>query len=368
MNILFITNLPAPYKISFFEEISKTVDLTVAYERKKASNRDDKWKSNIKNKRFEEIYLNSKEIGEESSISFEIIKLLSRRRFDTVILNGFSSPTDIMAIIYMKLHKIKFGIMCDGMLHGNCSGLKKFIKKSLISSADYYLSSNNITSEVLQSLGAKVSDIYQYPFSSVLDNDIIDWPVDKEFYKEQIGCQGKKVILFVGQFIERKGLDILVKAFRKITTLTDNQKYHLVLVGGSVLPFPHSYDKDDITITGFKETKELEIYYRASDVFVLPTREDIWGLVVNEAMSFGVPVVTTDRCGAGMAMIEEGKNGYIVPVGDVQELATKIRITLCNSEAMTGAVLETAKGFTIEKMATRIYENICMHLHRKEIS
>ncbi len=97
-------------------------------------------------------------------------------------------------------------------------------------------------------------------------------------------------------------------------------------------------------------------------MFVLPTRTDIWGLVINEAMAAGLPIVTTDRCVAGMEMIEDAVNGYIVPVNDDQQLAARCVEILSNemlSRQMKINNLEKIKDYTVEKMAEvhlRVFE------------
>ena len=91
---------------------------------------------------------------------------------------------------------------------------------------------------------------------------------------------------------------------------------------------------------------------------MLPTREDIWGLVINEAMAYGLPVITTDRCVAGLELVEEGRNGYIVPVEDEQVLADKMRAALASDmEAMGKASLEKIRPYTLENMA-RVHAEI----------
>ena len=98
----------------------------------------------------------------------------------------------------------------------------------------------------------------------------------------------------------------------------------------------------------FMPKKELADYYRAADIFVLPTREDIWGLVINEAMAYGLPVVTTEKCVAGVEMVCEGHNGYIVPVENTDALKKAI----VKAFHISGeAVLNTAKKYSIENMA-----------------
>ena len=65
----------------------------------------------------------------------------------------------------------------------------------------------------------------------------------------------------------------------------------------------------------------------AADVFVMPTREDIWGLVINEAMAYGLPVVSTDKCIAALELVKNGRNGYIIPPNQPKEIAQKVNIT-----------------------------------------
>ena len=85
---------------------------------------------------------------------------------------------------------------------------------------------------------------------------------------------------------------------------------------------------------------------------MLPTREDIWGLVINEAMAYGLPVITTERCVAGLELIENGVNGYVVPVEDAAALAEKINAVLsADLHQMGEASLEKIRPYTLENMA-----------------
>ena len=86
---------------------------------------------------------------------------------------------------------------------------------------------------------------------------------------------------------------------------------------------------------------------------VLPTREDIWGLVINEAMAQGLPVVTTNRCLAGLTLVENGENGYIVPVEDIEATKTAIEKVFegDNASEFGKKSLEEIKNYTIERMA-----------------
>ena len=97
--------------------------------------------------------------------------------------------------------------------------------------------------------------------------------------------------------------------------------------------------------------EKLVQYYKAADLFALPTREDIWGLVINEAMAYGLPVITTDKCVAGLELVEDGVNGYIIPTEDSEILADRIQKVLQKDTAQMGArSLEKIRNYTIENM------------------
>ena len=350
--VLYVTNLPAPYKIDYFECMSRSLELTVIYERKLASNRDQKWKNDVE-RSFSEIYLDGFELGNESSLSVGVLNYLNKK-YDLIILNGYSSPTMIIAIEFMRIRGIKFVISCDGMLPAHESRLKYYYKKHLIQSAAYYLSSGDITSRCLVDYGVNVEHIFRYPFSSVKNNEVLNTNVNKEEYKKKLGFLSEKIILFVGQFIHRKGIDLLMQAYDNIRNQCDTS-IELVLIGGEAEQV-NSQIHEGITIIPFKTKKELNDYYLAADVFVLPTREDIWGLVVNEAFAFGLPVVTSDHCGAGTEMIKQGINGFIFQSEDVQELEIALKKALalkCFDQS-----IQTAKNYTIERMAERTIDMI----------
>ena len=159
------------------------------------------------------------------------------------------------------------------------------------------------------------------------------------------------MVLSIGQFIPRKGFDILMRAAAGL-----EKDIGFYIVGGEPT---EEYRKlreelglENVHFVGFRKKDALARYYRAADLFVLPTREDIWGLVINEAMAYGLPVITTDRCVAGLELVEEGVNGSIVPVEDDAALAGKMKEILSSDlEKMGTASLEKIRAYTIENMA-----------------
>ena len=104
--------------------------------------------------------------------------------------------------------------------------------------------------------------------------------------------------------------------------------------------------------------QDLFKFYKAADFFVLPTREDVWGLVINEAMACGLPVITTDRCGAGLELIQNSKNGYIVKTDDENELADCLNKMMHseNLKEMGNNALRIMKKYTYQSMAECCYD------------
>ena len=173
------------------------------------------------------------------------------------------------------------------------------------------------------------------------------------YYRNKIGAISDKVVLYVGQIIHRKGIDILLRAFK-------NVEAELYIVGGSITAelqqFIHEENLKIVHFVDFLSKKELVTYFRAADIFVLPTREDIWGLVINEAMNYMLPVITTDRCLAGMKLIIDGNEGYIVPTEDIDVLYHRIKKLLNDRDAayhMGINARKKIKNYTIENMTIR---------------
>lgn len=349
MRVLFLTNVPSPYRVDFFNTLGKLCDLTVLFETQNAKSRNVAWVAeDIVS--FKAIYLKGIRIGEAEALSFAALKYLSKKKYDIIVVGMYSSPTGMLAIEYMRIKKIPFILSSDGGIKKADKGIKHWMKKHFISAATGWLSTGKVTKEYLLYYGAKEEKIYQYPFTSVKEKDILNQPlnpIEKEKYRRKIGIREKFVVLSVGQFIHRKGYDVLLKACYNL-----DKNIGVYIVGGKAtdeyLDIKKCLGLANVHFIDFMSKKELDNYYKAADVFVLPTREDIWGLVVNEAMSYGLPVVTTENCVAGIEMISNGQNGYIVPVED--SLALKEAIE--NAFTISGMeVLNTIKDYSIETMA-----------------
>ena len=231
---------------------------------------------------------------------------------------------------------------------------KNTIKRYLVTHAAGYFASGSHAAAYFKHFGADENKIYYHPFTSLYENEILKEPISETVkieYKKKHGI-GKKMVLAIGQFIHRKGFDVLLKAWDK--ELDEN--YSLFIVGGGEEKEKYEryiidHNLKNVYLVGFKQKHEIFEYYMAADLFVLPTREDIWGLVINEAMAFGLPVVSTTMCLGAVELIKNGVNGYIVPANNSKELTL----------AMKEILMSNKRSFSennIRKISTYTYENV----------
>ena len=366
MKVLFLVNIPSPYRVNFFNELSKNCDLTVAFEKKNSKARDSKWISD-EGINFRAVFLDGIRIKNRLVYSRELVDL-AKQDWDIVVLGVYMiTPAIYINRLYSRKHK-PFYIQADGGFIKNDRWFADRFKRGLISAATGWITSGPETTKYLVHYGAVQDKCFEYPFSSIRKADIVDsFSVRKERMEQarkQLGLgQQKKIILAVGQFIHRKGFDVLLKSATKLKNEAD-----IIFVGGvptaEYQQLCSSLELQNVFFEGFKTKKELEKYYQAADIFVLPTREDIWGLVINEAMAYGLPVVTTDRCIAGLELIENGENGFIFKTDNVEELASRID-ELLEDEELRNKIsqnnIEKIAQYTIETMAAehmKIFEKI----------
>lgn len=353
MKVLWLTNIPSPYRVDFFNELGKICDLTVLFEKRGSDERDSSW-LNYRVEQFNAVFLKGKSVGVAEAICPSVITWI-KKDYDHIVVTNFSDLTGMIAILWLKSHRKPYELESDGGFPGSGKGLKERIKKYFITGAERYFSTAEVHDQYYLTYGAEKGKIVRYPFSSLSENDVILEPIpddEKKSIRAELGMVEKHIALAVGQIIPRKGYDILIRASAGLPHIG------VYIVGGDApqeyLQLAKDIGTTNVHFVSFKSKSELERYYMAADIFVHPTREDIWGLVVNEAMAKGLPVITTNRCIAGLELVTEKNLGAIVPVGNVYSL----RQAIINSLQLAGTdvakqILKKISDYSVEKMAKR---------------
>lgn len=353
MKVLYITYIPSPYRVNFFEKLGEKVSLTVLFECASEPCRDASWKLN-EFKNFEGIFLDNGN-HTHTTVNFGVRKYLKEnaRKFDYIVITNAISKNGYLETSYLRHHHIDFLIEGDGAFV--CEGenpLKRAVKKLLHKGAAGYISTCGPHDDYYRYYGADPRKIFRVSFSSVFDDEIIDKPVSKEErdkLRSELGLSGSHIVVFVGQFIPRKGIDVLLEASKLLKEGTE-----IYLLGGDT-KYP---EYTNVHSVGFVLPAKVKEYFLAADVFALPTREDIWGLVVNEAMAAGLPTVSTKRCNAALEMVDtnDHRNGLIVDTDDAKAFANAINEILNADDATRGEMAQNAINKahtqTIETMVT----------------
>jgi len=353
--VLFITNYASPYRVCFYDELAKYMDVTVLFsdriEDKKHRSAD--WFISGEG-RFKAVQLEKRVASMGGRDLCTDVTAWLKQDWDAIVVCGYAYPTVVLAMAYMRLHRIPFFMEVDGGLIRETSGPKLWFKRCLVSQATGWISSGNYTTKYLVHYGAEASKTHLYPFTSLWEREIPEAaPTDakKRQIREKLGMQEEKIVLYVGRFDPKKGMDDLLQVTPEL-----DKTAGIYFIGGEPTAEHQAFCEEcglkNVHFVGFRKKEALEEYYQAADLLVLPTKSDVWGLVINEAMAQGLPVVTTDRCVAGLELIENGKNGYIVPVDDNDALTAAINRVLSEDYRKMGeAALETIRPYTIENMA-----------------
>jgi glycosyltransferase involved in cell wall biosynthesis len=133
------------------------------------------------------------------------------------------------------------------------------------------------------------------------------------------------------RFVKKKNLFRLLRAYARYRAAAEADPWGLVVLGDGPLRTPLEALRaelglaDCVALPGFKQYDELPLYYGLAGAFVHPSTTEQWGLVVNEAMAAGLPVLVSRRCGCAIDLVETGENGFCFDPYDVEELARLLR-------------------------------------------
>lgn len=256
----------------------------------------------------------------------------------------------MLAILFMKLFKKQYFLNVDGECFIEGKSLESKIKRFFLRGAYAYLVAGETTATNVKKY-TKCNKIYTYYFSSLSKLEI-------EKNNKNINKNNNDCILIVGQYINCKGLDIMLRVANK----TPNLKYRFIGMGDKSKIFEKEAKKininNNIEIIPFLDKKNLYEEYQNCRIFVVPSRKECWGLVINEAASFGTPIVSTTGSGAAMELIEDKYPQFIAKAGDIEDLYRKIKelINYKDIDKYKKYLVDKSKKYNIETMVKKHIE------------
>lgn len=328
--LVFYQYLP-PWRVDVFNEMGKYYDLTIVF-----TNADcegftyDRQGLLQRLKGIETIFLNNGfKIGGRS-VRTGILKLLKKYKPDVVFSHEYS-PTSIFIALYRQIGLCRFRYYLttsDNLeMAESSAGLKAKARKFVLNRADgiivYSQSVRDWYADHFPKLKIAICPNIQNPATLLAYRDRFDNII--EGYKSKFHLQGEKLILFTGRLVRVKGLDLLLNAFAKLR----NEGYKLVIVGEGeektvlqqmVLDLGIT---DKVLFAGYYNGPELYAWYDLASFFILPSRYEPFGAVVNEALVYGCPAVVSKYIGA-IDFVDE-TNGMVFDPLDEMEFVTVLQ-------------------------------------------
>lgn len=262
----------------------------------------------------------------------QVIYELKTYQPDFAIINGYVGIEQTAAIRYCQMHSIPYAIESDTPLHVPENKMKAIIKRIYLKrllhhKCCYGFPGGTLQKENLVYYGIPEDKNYIMPMSVSRERLLgaAEGYPSKDVLKAEMGIEWKTVFLFVGRLAPEKNVGLLINAFR--TLHAHYPETALLIVGdgperSSLKQMAH--DMDSVHFAGYVVFPELVKYYKMSDILVLPSEHEPWGLVVNEAMTFGLPVIVSDKVGCRVDLISSSNNGMIFKYDNEQDLYEKM--------------------------------------------
>lgn len=259
-----------------------------------------------------------------SYLNPSIVMNLYREKFDVLIIHGYSYWTAWLALITAKVCGTK--VIFRGEVHPseNSRASSKFLKKIFFSQTDAFLSLGKKAREFYQSYDIDQHKVFDHPYT--VNNKKFDKIKTKNGNKNAIYEKFKlntklKTVLYLSKLSRRKRPFDLVLAFEKLEIA--QAQLLIVGTGEQLEPIKHYVRKNNIKnirFAGFLGQNEVHFAYTVADIFVLTSSFEPWGLVVNEAMNFELPVIATYETASAHDLIIGKETGDVYEAGNISKL------------------------------------------------
>ena len=353
--IVNLTNIPAPYREGVHELVSDSLDsdYVVIYCAKLEPNRQ--WEFQYGH--YKKIFLSDKSKGYIHN-NFSIWPVLNKLKPGIIIATGFN-PTMLYSFIWAVLHGAKFIPFTDGTLQSEkgLSFVHRLVRKIVFSYSKAFIGASNGSAQMYEQ--------YKIPKNKIFKSCLA---VNNSFFGNDKLIKKEYTLMFSGRLSDVKMPLFFVEIAKKVKEITGNCKV-LVLgsgeMGGEMETTLNLYGIP-YEMPGFIDQKQLPWFYSKSKLFLFPTRTDAWGIVANEAMAAGVPVITCKNAGVEKDLVIDGVNGYVLPL-DVDIWTDKV-IKLLNDKDLYAEFSQNSythvQNYNFESGAAGIVGAINFVLHK----
>ncbi|MBO9614816.1 MAG: glycosyltransferase family 4 protein [Dyadobacter sp.] len=359
MRVLIVHNqLWAHYKSKLFSEINFAIrqanpadELLVAqialYEAsRKVMQNDDAITYDYPYQVLFERSLDQVSFGERRKALFSVF---NEYRPDVLNITGYFDWAQVLLMFYARAKGVKVVISSESSsADHNRAGWKEAIKKVIVGRANAFFCFGKTSAEYLESLGVAKSAI-KVRNAAVIDEQVIRQRYDEA--KKELNVAAKpntRKFVYVGRLAPEKNLETFIRAFSQVVKQTGSD-WQLLLVGGG--PEKENLENlvtdsgvaDKVIFAGGFPWYQVPDWLAQSDVLVLPSQSEPWGLVVNEAMVCGMPVIVSETCGCAGDLVRDGVNGFTFNHAHQAELEKQLTYFIQNPHRIAGMGQESLK-------------------------
>ncbi|GAB3508317.1 hypothetical protein GCM10027341_43940 [Spirosoma knui] len=281
-----------------------------------------------------------------------LIRQAKRFRPDVITLTGYYDPAQILLLMWAKGRGIRIVMQNESTaIDHERGGWKEFIKRQIMSRCDGFFCFGSQSANYLIGLGVAPEKILSS--KSAVDNTAL-WKAyqqalpERTEQQQQLGLRPHNFV-FVGRLIAFKNVSALLSAFADARSQVPNASdWGIILLGDGPEREALLQQANELTIADSVAFLAGRPWYQVpgilalSDVLVLPSRSEPWGLVVNEAMVCGLPVIVSDKCGCVPDLMRDGQNGFVFDPNQPQEL-TRHLVQFMNNQVDTKSMGECAQ-------------------------
>jgi len=331
MKILIMSDYPSPHLVDLFTEYSNMKECQVEFVFSSMYNKDRPW--SIQNIEFNYKYIKASyiDIGRfRIKFSYKYLMTILKNQYDYVIFyDAYFQPITIITACWLILQKKKWGFFLEPRFKTKKRSKLELMAQKFI---QYYLKKATF----ILTTGNNAVKYWQ---NELNNNNIYNLPYyrDLQIFKNDLisDIQSTIKFLYVGRFIGLKRVDIAIKS--AISLLNNGYELELHLVGDGPLIkkmknlVPKKYHEKIIFYGNIDYSKTIEIY-KNCHIFVFPSTDDGWGMVVPEALASGLPVISTLGVNSAIDFIVNGYNGYLCSENDQKEIEQSMKFFLDNKK------------------------------------
>lgn len=383
MKVLYCNPSFWEYRLPFYVELNRLFkgDFHILYSTKRYAHGHQKLLERIKDELGENAHPYDNELmfdvktrsfrgftegGKQIPLPFGLWKMISKVKPDVLITEGFFQWTPLVQL-YGLLHRIPVFMGYERTMYTerNNSKLKTWIRKIQDKFIKGYLVNGSETKKYLESIGVSSDKIAiggMSADSEGLRKAITAFPEEekKTFRARFVKSKDGLIFLFSGRVEALKGAPHLLNAWKEHVQKYPNDVVILIGMGDAYEELKHKFESyNNVFLQGRIEYDEVYKYYAIADVFILPTLQDNWSLVIPEAMSCGLPVATSIYNGCYSELIKEGENGCVFdPLKQDSIVKALDYFHYVNLKTQGKRSVEIEKLFNTENCARREFEGI----------